>query len=69
MKQTTLKNPFSGEFLMEIEESDMDFSLNWDDLSLEQKADFCFFIKAPFLKEGIEPLLKIQWEYFQSKNL
>lgn len=51
MKPTGLNNPFTGEPMMQIEESDIDFSINWSDLSLEQKADFCSFTKVPFLNK------------------
>jgi len=68
MKPTGLNNPLTGEPMMQVEESDLDFSLNWDDLSLEKKADFCSFIQAPFLNKQNEDIIKDRWEYYQSKD-
>lgn len=54
-----------GEEIFEAELSDFDFNIDWKDLSLSQKADFCSYINAPFLNESIEPMIRINYELHQ----
>lgn len=43
-------NPISGEEILQFEESDITFwEKDWEELTLDQKADFCSLIKTPFL--------------------
>lgn len=68
MKPTGLFNTITGEPIMQAEESDLALSKDWDELSLEEKADFLSFLKYPFLNKDVEPGMKVKWEYFQKKN-
>lgn len=68
MKPTGTFNKVTGEEIMQVEESDLDFSKDWDQLSLDQKADFLSFLRYPFLNKDVEPSIKVKWEYFQKKN-
>jgi hypothetical protein len=68
MIKTGKFNPL-GEEIIQIEESDINFwDKNWDDLELGQKADFCSFIKAPFLGKQNEKSVKQRYVYYQAKN-
>jgi hypothetical protein len=72
MKPTGRKNPL-GEEIFEIEESDINFWENeWEDLSLDQKADFCSFIKMPYLATSgefnNEHVVKSQYRYWRFNN-
>lgn len=69
MIKTGKLNPITGEEILQCEESDINFwDTNWDDLELGQKADFCSFIKAPFLGKQNEEYVKNWYEYYQQKN-
>ena len=65
MRPTGLKNQFTGEEIMEIERSDLDFSKEWDQLSLDEKANFCSFIKMPILNKITEPGIKDMWNDYK----
>jgi hypothetical protein len=73
MIKTGKINPLTGDEILRVEESDINFwDTNWDDLSLDQKATFCSLIKAPFLSTKGEfkndHIIKDQYEYYQAKN-
>lgn len=47
-----------------IEESDFNFYQNWDELSIDKKADFCSFLKHPTISRETVSM----WEYYQLKE-
>ncbi len=74
MKILGKKNhPFLGEIDdVEIEETDFDFRIQFEDLDINKKADFLSFLKMPMLpREKDHPLyLKVveQWGYYNVKH-
>lgn len=65
MRPTGIINQVTGEEILEIERSDLDFTKEWDQLSLDEKADFCSFIKIPFLNKDIEPSVVAMWNDYK----
>lgn len=62
-------NPITGEEILQIEESDITFwEKEWEDLTIEQKADFCSLIKAPFLATSNEEIIKRRYRYYRFTN-
>jgi hypothetical protein len=69
MIKTGKINQITGDEILQIEESDIDFwDTNWEELTLEQKADICSLIKAPFLGKQNEDAIKGWYEYYKLKN-
>lgn len=73
MKHTGKINPITGEEILQIEESDITFwDKEWSDLTLNQKADFCSFIKMPYLANSDEfnneYVIKSQYRYWRFTN-
>lgn len=69
MKPTGRLNPLTKEEILQIEESDINFwDTKWEDLNINQKAEFCSLMKADFLNKDNEHRLKSMYEYFQMKN-
>jgi len=60
MKPSGTFNPL-GDEIMIVEESDMNFSKNWEDLSIDEKANFCSYMKIGFMNSEVEPTIKFQW--------
>jgi hypothetical protein len=74
MKPTGRFNPITKEEILQVEEHDIDFwHIDWDDLSLEQKATICSFLEIGFLATRGEfkndHLVKSRYEYYQLKNI
>jgi hypothetical protein len=69
MKPTGRINPLTKEEILQIEESDINFwDTKWEDLNINQKAEFCSLMKVDFLNKDNEHRLKRMYEYFQMKN-
>jgi hypothetical protein len=50
MKYNGRLHPITKEPIMQLEEHDIDFwHLDWDDLSMDQKADYCSYKNIGFL--------------------
>lgn len=65
MKPTGKINKFTGEEILQAEESDLDLSKDWEELSINQKADFLSYLNFPFLNKEVEPTIKRKWEDLQ----
>lgn len=50
-----------------IEESDFDFSMDWEELSYDKKADFLSFMKIPFLGKCNEHTVEALWFSYKAK--
>jgi len=69
MKPTGRLNPLTKEEILQIEESDINFwDTKWEDLNINQKAEFCSLMKIDFLCKDTEYRVKSMYEYFQMKN-
>lgn len=71
MKPTGKINPITGDEIMQFEEYDIDWNINWEDMTIEQKAGFCSFMEIRFLSlegEGNEPMVKALYFSRQSMN-
>ena len=68
MIRTGKLNKITGEEILQAEEKDNDFSKNWEELTIEQKATFCSFMRIGFLNKDVEPKIKAQWEYYNEKH-
>ena len=66
-------NPITGEEFLRAEELDIKFwEKEWEDLTLEEKATFCSFIRAPYLaskgEHANEPIIKSRYQYWRFTN-
>lgn len=62
-------NYVTGEEILQIEESDITFwEKKWEELTIDQKADFCSLIKVPFLATSNEEILKRRYNYHRFTN-
>lgn len=73
MKATGKFNPITGDEIHSVEESDINFwDTDWDNLSLDQKAQFCSFVGVGYLATQGEfkndDKVKDVYEYYQQKN-
>lgn len=62
-------NTITGQEIIQIEEHDFDWNKNWNELTLDEKANFCSFIKQSFLTKSIEHKIIEKYNFYQSKNL
>lgn len=69
MKPTGKFNPITKDEILQVEEHDITFwNKSWSELELTEKADFCSFIRAPFLGKQNEEFVKHWYKYYQAKN-
>ena len=65
----TKQHPILGEIDdIIIEESDFDFSMDWEELSLDKKAEFLSFMKIGFLNKDNEHTVEALWFSYKAKN-
>ena len=70
MKPTGKFHPIFRHEIMELEEHDIKWqNKEWDELTLEEKANFCSFAKIPMLNEDTKEYTIKKYIYYRDKNL
>ena len=67
MKPTGRFN-LAGDEIMQIEEHDIDWSINWEDMTINQKANFCSLRKIGFLGKDNEEYVQTLYLFQQARN-
>lgn len=68
MKPTGKHNKFTGEEIMQVEEHDIAWHKEFDELSFDEKANFLSFIEVLFLSNGNRSYVEERYSYFKAKN-
>lgn len=63
-------HPFTGEEIeiVILQESDFNFSKEWEELSWDEKADFLSFMEIQFLNKHNESEVKKIWNGYKLRN-